>query len=303
MASLLSLDENSLEKRDSTHSFTNLTPASVHLRASRDSDASDRSGQSLNPEIAVSASGLSLAGESFIGGHSQLESCSSTKILGGIYLPSSEVTVVKSTLFNLLYFVLDIKEFLVQDVPAIDEFSPAPDGFSWEACRDKPVLEKLNGKDSVKFATVPVLVHILATSGLSTDHEFLTDFLRTYRYFASSVDVSRLLIMIYIRSDEIAQEKIHDGEKEVSMMGAADISSLVKMRVLNLFKKWIQDQKQDFEEDTLLSGILTTFLSAEVSTDPKTAPYATKMIEQLMEISSSSPKSQGIIIHFIKSSP
>jgi hypothetical protein len=263
--------EDKVIKRTSSSSVNNLNinPTKSNRRNSRESFGSNHSAdpeiKSVRPSILASS----------IDEHSQLESCSSTKLLGYIYLPSTEATLVKSALFHVLYCVLEIK-------PLADKSeNPALEGFSWEICRKVAILEKLHGKDSVKFATVPSLVHRLATVGLSTDHDFLTDFLRTYRYFASAVDIARLLIMIYIRSNEIAQEKINDGEAEVAMMGAEEITTHVKMRILNLFKKWISDQEHDFAEDHLLCGILATFLSSHVSVDSKRAPYAHAMIAQL----------------------
>lgn len=207
-----------------------------------------------------------------------MQTCSSTKFIGFIYLPSSEVTLVKSALFNILFCVLDIRCL------DIDSETPAEDGFSWEVCAEQPVMETRNGKQSVKFSTMPALVYILATDGFTTDHEFLTDFLRTYRYFANGVDVSRILIMIYIRAREIAELKIQSGKEEDMKLSEDDMATHIKLRILNLFKKWIADQPRDFEEDQLLSGILTTFLSAHVSFDAKRAPYAQRMMEDLSAI-------------------
>jgi hypothetical protein len=116
------------------------------------------------------------------------------------------------------------------------------------------------------------------------DHEFLTDFLRTYRYFSSALDVARLFIMIYVRSKEISHDKKNDGEVEVAQMETEDVSSHMKLRALNLFKKWITDQPQDFEGNELLCETITTFLNSHVSIDPKKVSYAESMIRQLTEI-------------------
>jgi hypothetical protein len=163
--------------------------------------------------------------------------------------------------------------------------NPAKKGFTWEALTAKPTSEKLHGGNSVVLATVPCLVYNLATSGLMTDHEFLTDFLRMYRYFASGKDVSRLLIMIYMRSYKIAQDEI----KEMRILGnevimdAENKSTNIKLRILNIFKKWIANQ-EDFAEDQLLCGIVSTFLSSHVRQNAFTASFALAMIKQLEAI-------------------
>jgi hypothetical protein len=89
--------------------------------------------------------------------------------------------------------------------------------------------------------------------------------------------------MIYIRSSDIAQDKILDG-KDVAQMDVDVISATYKMRILNIFKKWISDQEHDFEQDDTLCRVLASFLDATVSGDAKIAPYARKMMEQITEI-------------------
>jgi hypothetical protein len=100
---------------------------------------------------------------SIIDENAQLESCSSTKLLGHIFLSSSEVARIKVTISNLFFEVLEIQEL------EPDEENPAPNGFAWDSSKEKPIIEKRNGKESVvKYATVPTLVFILATSGMTT---------------------------------------------------------------------------------------------------------------------------------------
>jgi hypothetical protein len=198
-------------------------------------------------------------------------------------LPSSDIISLKFEISDRMYCALDIREL------DFSNENPAENGFTWEALTAKSMTEKLHGRNSVVVANVPCLVFILATSGLTTDHEFLADFLRMYRYFASGQDVSRLLIMIYMRSYEIAQDKNKEMrilENDV-MMDAEDNSTNIKLRILNIFKKWIADQN-DFAEDRLLCRIVSTFLSSHVSQNTKTASYALAMIKQLEAIQQTS---------------
>jgi hypothetical protein len=202
--------------------------------------------------------------------------CSSKKILGCLYLPSTEMSSLKVEISDSMYCALDIREL------DFSNENPAENGFTWEALTAKPITEMLNGKERIALATVPCLVYNLATSGQTTDHEFLADFLRTYRYFASGLDVSRLLIMIYLRSYEIAQVNSMRllGENP---MDAEGNSITIKLRILIILKKWLADQA-DFAEDQLLCGIVSTFLCSHVREDPNTASYALAMIKQLEAI-------------------
>lgn len=210
--------------------------------------------------------------------------CSSKKVIGSLYLPASEIMLVKTSLCEPLFITLDIKEFHVSG-----DGSPAPDGFSWEQMQEDPIMEQLNGKEGIKLATVPSIAYNLASSGFTTDHSFLSDFLRTYRYFANSVDISRLLIMVYIQAKDIAFAKADSEEVKNMKMNVDDMATHIKLRILNIFKKWLSDQPQDFEEEPLICGILTSFLSTHVSFDPKRAPFAQTMMEQLATITASSP--------------
>ncbi|KAL3895971.1 MAG: hypothetical protein SGCHY_004374 [Lobulomycetales sp.] len=209
---------------------------------------------------------------------------SSKKVIGSLYLPASEIMLVKTSLCEPLFITLDIKEFHVSG-----DGSPAPDGFSWEQMQEDPIMEQLNGKEGIKLATVPSIAYNLASSGFTTDHSFLSDFLRTYRYFANSVDISRLLIMMYIQAKDIAFAKADSEEVKNMKMNVDDMATHIKLRILNIFKKWLSDQPQDFEEEPLICGILTSFLSTHVSFDPKRAPFAQTMMEQLATITASSP--------------
>jgi hypothetical protein len=72
--------------------------------------------------------------------------------------------LLKTALSEPLYGALDIQP--LKDGDEGEEIV----GFLWEMCRQKPIMEKINGKDSVLLATVPCIVHRLTTDGLSTDH-------------------------------------------------------------------------------------------------------------------------------------
>lgn len=100
----------------------------------------------------------------FNGDISGYETCTSTKLLGSLYLPYSDLMLVQSALNDDgLFQTLDIKAL------ENDDENPAPDGFSIELCREKPVFEtSKGGKLSIQLASVPSLVHKLATGGIAT---------------------------------------------------------------------------------------------------------------------------------------
>lgn len=209
------------------------------------------------------------------------ESCHGSKSLGYIYMTPKEVNQFKAAVVNLLYCVLDIQ---AQE----GESSVKEPGFFWITQKDRPIMEQLNGKESIKLATVPTIIYSLVVAGSSTDHDFLIDFLRTYRYFSNGVDIARVLIMIFVTSKTIAKKDIESGGFAQTKMSVDDRSTQIQLRIVNLFRKWISDQSTDFRADPLLTGILRTFLTAQIMFDAKLAPYGQRMMEQLTEFSSSS---------------
>jgi hypothetical protein len=65
------------------------------------------------------------------------------------------------------------------------------------------------------------------------------------------------------------------------------MATTIKMRILNLFKKWIEGQEQDFTDDSKLCQIISVFLTDLVEEDSKRSPYALGMLETLKEIGGS----------------
>ncbi|KAJ3153322.1 hypothetical protein HDU86_005279 [Geranomyces michiganensis] len=148
-----------------------------------------------------------------------------------------------------------------------------------------------NGKPLVASGTLPALVQLLASEG-ATDSEYLLDFLTTYRYFAQSVDVARLLIMRYM----IISTPSGDQKAPLTTPPAEAWAAFLQLKILNVFKKWIDVHPTDFTETRGMAAgtvppvraLLAAFLTHHVARDEKRAPFATAMLKNLQEKSESS---------------
>ncbi|KAJ3225262.1 Ras protein-specific guanine nucleotide-releasing factor [Clydaea vesicula] len=206
------------------------------------------------------------------------------KPLGTIYLKDEQFKDMKSRVMNLLFVALDLKE---------DSSSADISGYRWLSYNNA-VCETVNGKKLIKAASLPCLIHILI-SGISLDHDFLSDFLRTYRYAGESLDVARLLILTYIDAKNAAAVDLDSTfEKKVNesniQMTLEERCNNIQMKILNILKKWIGEHSCDFERDTVLCALMKTFLNAKVQTDPKKAPFAVRMLEQLQAFNTNTQK-------------
>lgn len=163
--------------------------------------------------------------------------------------------------------------------------------YLWEAPNHAITCEisSKSGKTEIKTASVPALVHALVAGNMTTDHDFLTDFLRTYRYFSNSIDIARLLIMSYIDSMSISKtegQKVNSNTSNstassAKQMTLEDRSAQIQFKILNVFKKWISEQPADFELDSSFSQLLIHFLDLYVQKDEKKGVFAVKMLEQM----------------------
>ncbi|KAG5460978.1 MAG: hypothetical protein BJ554DRAFT_6904, partial [Olpidium bornovanus] len=67
------------------------------------------------------------------------------------------------------------------------------------AVKCKKVVDPATGRRVIHSATLPALIHFLACEG-EPDHDFADDFLRTYQYFTTALDVARLLVIRYLNA-------------------------------------------------------------------------------------------------------
>ncbi|KAJ3102225.1 RasGEF [Phlyctochytrium planicorne] len=250
-------------------------------------------------------------------------------------------------------------------------FSPwAGDGPGLKLGEPNPpvVFEESDGKSLVRGATLPTLVHLLSSQGIISDPDFMTDFLRTYRYFADSVDVARLLMLRYLEigwsmdtnavgggggggsssgttSVTSSTTALHidtnvsryvpplpvqappseKKEKEVKekkglaawMSGSSskdtkatpsptsttsstptpsttsntaaaasagkELDGFLQLRVLNVFKKWIEAHPDDFSRNPNLHDLVRIFLDRHVKTDPKRILFVASILKNLEE--------------------
>ncbi|KAI8824055.1 ras guanine nucleotide exchange factor domain-containing protein [Fimicolochytrium jonesii] len=179
--------------------------------------------------------------------------------------------------------------------------------------------ENINGKLTVVSGRLPDLVQVLASEG-TTDAEYIVDFLTTYRYFADPVDVARLLIMRYVTvggDPPISAESETEAEEEgtnvsesladflsylkkadpvkkstetnprkLSKSGSSsseDWGRLLQLKILNVFKKWIDLYPLDFDQTRELYLLTVLFLQKHVETQPTRSVFASSMLQNLHE--------------------
>jgi len=143
-------------------------------------------------------------------------------------------------------------------------------------------MEMNEGKQEVKFSTLPGLVNLLAYEGQS-DLEYMVDFLRTYRYFSDPYDVARLLIIRYVECGEAIWHRNNEGKiKDQKASKEADQwAGFIQLRVLNVFKKWVENHPEDFERNSNLFDIVVHFLQLHVRVDPKRTVHADSIIQNI----------------------
>ncbi|KAI9091803.1 ras guanine nucleotide exchange factor domain-containing protein [Phlyctochytrium arcticum] len=229
------------------------------------------------------------------GSRSRLDSASSQSKMGrklvertylGPFVASTRRKAMYQKLMDSeLFALLDIYEWGSQELDPEGPFVALPlppqgQSIATEVC---------DGKTKVLSANLPDLVRLLASEG-ATDAEYVSDFLYTYRYFSDPKDVARLLILRYVEiitaenefGDEPPTPKSPD--KSASPGEARpDWAAFLQLRVLNVFKKWIDGHAADFEDCQQLYQLVEVFLRNQVRLDPKRAPFADSMLKNLEE--------------------
>ncbi|KAJ3035078.1 hypothetical protein HDV00_004342 [Rhizophlyctis rosea] len=173
----------------------------------------------------------------------------------------------------------------------------------------------------VASGSLPTLVQLLAPEGGSVvDSDYINDFLLTWRYFAEGVDVARLLCVRYVnvtmtmggggggsgpgsgavsRSSTVKREKSVD-KKKSSLFKSSGVEKekdkekdrekekqvpetvgIVQLRILNVFKKWVEGHPEDFEEDDDLAKVFYGFMEGYIMKDERRAPFAKSILGNL----------------------
>ncbi|KAJ3215349.1 RasGEF [Dinochytrium kinnereticum] len=249
--------------------------------------------------------------------------------LGPFYLTQERYNSVQSSMDSELFAHFG---FAVGPRPTQKDFAPpsvttAPltqigggDGPGMTVGRpDLPVLmEDSEGRNVIRGGTLPTLVNLLSAQGVSTDADFMMDFLKTYRYFADALDVARLLMLRYIEigwlmegsstsasSSASGLEKDHSDKKGISAWYSKSTSSstassrgnisatvtttgkeidgFLQLRVLNVFKKWIEGHPDDFSRNPQLHDLSRLFLDRHVKLDPKRILFVASILKNLEE--------------------
>lgn len=191
-----------------------------------------------------------------------------------------------------LFNALDVRVDGDQTVVLVDENGveqgPIANCVHMEKLVKTMAVETVDGKTKIVSATLPELVQQLASEG-ANDAEYVSDFLTTYRYFAEPEDVARLLIMRYVEVGETAKEEDTATDFLSFLKSSAptdkgpEWASFLQLRVLNVFKRWIDSHPADFDQSEDLYFLVSHFLSGFVKRDAKRAPFADSMLQNLEE--------------------
>ncbi|KAJ1533721.1 RasGEF [Nowakowskiella sp. JEL0078] len=181
-------------------------------------------------------------------------------------------------------------------------------GLVWGNVEPLATTEIIEGRKKVKFATLMRLIKLLTSSEDIVDQEYLSDFLKTYRYFVDASDVARILIFSYLQlasfinktnslvtatkdKDANKSKNLFFGKKEEKASAPwespedqqAKIAEwqIAQLRTLNVFKKWIEYQSQDFYTNAELFDITSLFLETFVKKDSKRVLYAESLLKNL----------------------
>ncbi|KAJ3021952.1 RasGEF [Thoreauomyces humboldtii] len=146
------------------------------------------------------------------------------------------------------------------------------------------------GPPQIESGTLPALIQRLASEG-ATDVTYLLDFLTTYRYFADSADVARLLIARYVTPSCMSDASISETPSDKSAQVApAAWAAFLQLKILNVFKKWIEVYPADFltsptepGDQVGLRELVTAFLTYHVARDERRAPFATAILQNMIE--------------------
>jgi hypothetical protein len=126
-------------------------------------------------------------------------------------------------------------------------------------------------------ATLEELIRPLVSTTGTFDKDQMRKFLRTYRYFSEGLDVVRVLALKFIESNLFSKDLKPGGTSQSSNSnsngGSHPTYEITQMRVLNVFRKWIEFHPKDFAENLALFNFLTQFLTLHVALEPKWVVY------------------------------
>ena len=162
---------------------------------------------------------------------------------GPIYVEAENERIYVGNIHQDLQYDLNIKS--INEPNPMQNFKTTAQLTQSQNC----LYELDKGKMKVSSGKLFGLVELLTNSAGEQDSFYTTSFLRTYRYFASALDVSRLLIFRYITNSSLALNLSISED-------ALQKESIVQMRVLNTFRKWTAMHPEDFDDDDMLHMVV-----------------------------------------------
>ncbi len=118
--------------------------------------------------------------------------------------------------------------------------------------------------------------------------QYITDFLLSYRAFATPIQVLQYLIDRY--------GKLKDTDDITAQFKKAS-----RLRICNFLKKWVSESQKDFEGDSEFIGVYINFVDALISvSDPKLAPA---LKQKMLQLGTTAEKRDGKVNIFSQEAP
>ncbi|KAJ3305382.1 RasGEF [Blyttiomyces sp. JEL0837] len=199
--------------------------------------------------------------------------------IGAFLLSKDQYENVKKELSPELFSAMDFKV-----IPSSSNI----EGVVVDTPEQMVAMETVSGKQFVKSGTIRYLVNLLSSQGIA-EQDYMVDFLRTYRYFADSHDICRLLALRYLEIGWKAKAGFAFTGKEFgNVVGAAGVANtdwagFLQLRLLNVIKKWIDSHPADFGGNPVTHDFVVLFLENYVNQDPKRVLYVSSMLKNLRE--------------------
>ncbi|KAJ3238683.1 hypothetical protein HDU78_003363 [Chytriomyces hyalinus] len=226
--------------------------------------------------------------------------CSSDKSIGPFWISLDMVHKLASEMDFGLFSKMDFRavgsdsEFDEEDDYGLVTRGP---GIDLSKQFVEPVFEQEDGVVSIKSGSLHSLVtYLWANIGGGTDQNqrLMVEFLQTYRYFATSEDVARLLALSYMEIDWSMDESddafIHSHSEFLENLSVGvcsgtnkDWSGILQLRILNVFKKWIDLHPDDFTANKELLEFTTLFFEKMVEKDEKRAMHGSSIVGNLRD--------------------
>lgn len=207
-------------------------------------------------------------------------------ILGAIVFPKFLYEILKITVNPELLYLLQISPQGYEDGI-----------YSWDCTESAPknlTIEYVISKNPpyvtmVENGTLMDLVFFL-TESCDHIHKYIEIFIHSYRHFANSVDVMRILVVRHILADIHCWKPFTSKSIEVaSSFKKSHLQNCRRLITINIVRKWMSLRQEDFLEDSTLVLIAKKFLEYNNTLYKNNEKYTSGTLDQLTYILKNDP--------------